>query len=278
MQTARGTRMFNARLVSILSLVLVLAGCTMNPTTGRRQLILVSSAETAAMGEQAAPQMVQEFGGEVQSVELRGYVNGVGRDLLEHVRPEYADLNWQFFTLDSEVINAFALPGGKIFITRGLLTRFENEAQVAGVLGHEIGHVVGRHVDERLSHAIAAEIGLELLSEYTESELITAGSGVLTQVALLGYSRRDESESDRLGVELMVAAGYDPMGMAEVIEVLEAASHGHRPPEWLSTHPYPENRHVDVMAMIRGPYQHTQNSASFVKRRDRFEARAKPHL
>ncbi len=269
------------RKIKILSLfitIALLAGCSTNPSTGRRQFILFSADEVAAMGEEAKPELVKEFGGEVASQPLRAYVREVGEKLAKRTEPEYRDVQWEFITLDSDVINAFALPGGKVFITRGLLGRFDNEAQIAGVLGHEIGHVTARHTDERLSQAWSAQIGLEVLGRSTESQIANLGANLLVSGALLKFNRSQESESDRQGLKYMTAAGYDPHGMLEVIEVLLEASQGGGTPEILSTHPHPESRLEDVQNRLSGEYQHTQNNPKFRKFRSRFRREAVPHL
>jgi predicted Zn-dependent protease len=263
---------------AMLAAIALLGGCVTNPSTGRSQLILFSSDQVAAMGAEAAPQMIQDFGGEVPESELRAYVDRVGRALAAHVEPEYAGVEWQFFCLDSDVVNAFALPGGKVFITRGLLAKFENEAQVAGTLGHEIGHVTGRHVDERLSQAATAQIGLAVLGAATDAELITLGADLLTQGALLKFNRDQESESDSQGLKYMTRAGYDPRGMQQVLEVLAAAAQGSSPPEILSTHPHPETRVGRVEAEIRARYSALLGDPAYGLGAERFQREAAPFL
>jgi predicted Zn-dependent protease len=267
-----------ARLCLLLVLIGFLAGCSTNPSTGRSQLLLFSASEVSAMGEDAKPQVIAEFGGEVDAQPLRAYVDGVGRTLVNHIEPEYQDLDWEFFVLDSEVINAFALPGGKVFITRGLLQHFDNEAEVAGVLGHEIGHVTARHVNERLSQAFIAQGLVDIVNQSTESELIALGANLAAETVMLRYSRRDESEADRQGVKYMIAAGYDPRGMIQVLEVLQAADSAGRPPEFLSTHPYPESRIRDIQVLLEGRYAYTQGNPDYKKQPGRFAREAAPYL
>jgi len=265
-------------LIMVPAIICVLAGCSTNPSTGRSQFILLSSDEVAAMGVEAMPGLVEEFGGEVESAELRAYVENVGRKLAMHVEPEFAHIQWEFTTLESEVINAFALPGGKVFITRGLLEKFDNEAQVAGVLGHEIGHVTGRHIDERISQAMAAQFGLAIVGVATDEELVVMGGSLLAQGVMLGWGRDQESESDYQGLKYMVRAGYDPRGMAQVLQVLAEASTGPRQWEILATHPHPENRLEDVMAAIHGPYAYAVEAPGYTMGADSFANHAKPHL
>ncbi|MCP3904739.1 MAG: M48 family metallopeptidase [Planctomycetes bacterium] len=266
------------RLLVLLPAIAMLAACSTNPSTGRTQFILLPADQVAAMGAQATPELVAEFGGEVQSAELRAYVTSVGQKLAAQVEPEYGHIEWEFTTLNSEVINAFALPGGKVFITRGLLERFDNEAQVAGVLGHEIGHVTGRHVDERISQTMVAQFGLEALGAATESQVIYEGAGMLAQVSLLSFNREQESESDYQGLKYMTRAGYDPRGMLQVLTVLAEASAGPRQWEILATHPHPENRLEDVTAALQGPYAYAVDAPGYTLGADRFAAGAKPHL
>jgi predicted Zn-dependent protease len=255
-----------------------LPGCSYNPATDSYQLTVVSADQVRAMGEEAKPQLTEQFGGEVQSQALRAYIDMVGRRLLEGVEPEYADLNWEFTTLDSEVINAFALPGGKVFITRGLLEKFENEGQVAGVLGHEIGHVTGRHIDERISRAMITEFTASALGQYTESELISLGAGVAGQTYMLSFGRGQESQSDDLGLRYMTRAGYDPQGMVQVLDVLAAASAGNRKWEILSTHPHPENRIGRVRKLIDQHYADMVGNPEYSLYEARFQRDAAPYL
>jgi len=260
------------------------AGCSVNPATGDNQLITVSASETAAMGEAAKPKLTKEYGGEVKSAELRGYVTGIGRKLLKHVEPEYADVKWEFTTLDSDVINAFALPGGKVFMSRGLMEFLNSEAAVAGVLGHEIGHVTGKHIDERLSQAMVIQGGGQLASAAAGSsssgwsELIPLVVGVGGQGYLLKFGRDQESQADELGLRYMTKAGYDPEGMLDVITVLMNASEGGGPPEMLSTHPDPARRHREAEALIKKDYAFTIDNPEYQKFEARFKKSAVPHL
>ncbi len=267
------------RLLVFAAVAAALTGCSTNPSTGRNQLILLSSESVAAMGDEAKPQVIAEFGGEVASAELRAYVNRVGHSLAAHVEPEYADIEWEFMTLNSDVINAFALPGGKVFITRGLLSKFSNEAQVAGVLGHEIGHVTARHIDERLSQTVAAQLGLAVLGAYSESDLVAAGGSLAAQGVLLKFGRDQESESDLQGLKYMTAAGYSPVGMRQVLDVLlEASRSGGSQPEFLSTHPHPETRIEDIDRLLAGSYSHTRDNPQYGLFPHRFEEGARPYL
>lgn len=268
-------------IVTLTAVVFIAAGCETNPATGDSQLILVSPEETTQMGIEAKPAMIQEYGGEVKSPELRRYIEQVGRRLSRHVEGEYKGTDWEFITLDSDVINAFALPGGKVFMSRGLLEQMNNEAGVAGVLGHEIGHVTGRHVDERISQSMAvqglASVGGAFGGEGL-AQLIPTVIGGVGQGYLLKFGRDQESQADELGLKYMTRAGYDPMGMADVMKVLIAASEGNEQWEMLSTHPNPKNRLEAIMEQINKEYAHTQNNPEYRKFENRFERGALPYL
>ncbi len=265
--------------VCFLTAVLCLGGCKVNPATGKSQLIMVSAPELEAMGAEASPMLVKEYGGEVGQPQLKQYVTSIGQQLSKHVEPEYADVKWTFTTLDSDVINAFALPGGRVFISRGLIVKLHNEAEIAAVLGHEIGHVTGRHVDERVSRATALELGLQIGGAATQSELAVAAGNLFGQGYLLKFGRDQELEADRLGLRYMMQAGYDPHAMVGVINVLMEASQGSSPPEFLSTHPNPERRMEQVKGLLATPeYQGTAGNPNYKLYEDRFNSNAKPYL
>ncbi|MCA9295703.1 MAG: M48 family metallopeptidase [Phycisphaerales bacterium] len=269
-------------LIALVAVVIVpsaITGCSINPATGDRQLMLVPDAQVQAMGASAAPQLTQEYGGEVQSPQLRAYVNRVGNALAAQVEPAYQQIDWTFTVLDSDVINAFALPGGRVFISKGLLQRFTNEAQVAGVLGHEIGHVTAKHVNERVSQSMAIELGVAAIGHYSESQLATAAASMFGNGYQLHFGRSQESQSDELGVRYMVRAGYNPRGMLQVLDVLrEASEGGQRQPEFLSTHPYPETRLETINGLLAGEYKQAANDPALTFGEARFAKDAAPYL
>lgn len=279
--TGRGRSGARRLLRAVLALAFVagglpaLSGCSVNPSTGRRQFILVSSDQTAEMGAAAMPELVQEYGGEVSSPSLRSYVRNIGQQLASLTEAEYADVDWEFTVLDSDVVNAFALPGGKVFISEGLLARLGDEAQLAGVLGHEIGHVTARHVDERISQAAALELGISVLGAATESQLAQLGGQLFGQGYLLRFGRSQELEADAQGLKYMTYAGYDPAALLDVMRVLdEATSGGGQPPEFLSTHPYPETRIEAIQAALQHEYRQTQGNSAYQRHADRFRRKA----
>lgn len=225
--------------------LLFLAHCSTNPATGKRQIALMGEQQEIAMGREAAQQAAQSIG-LYPDDQLQAYVSSLGKKLAAD--SERPNLPWSFQVVDDPSVNAFALPGGFIFLTRGLMTHLTSEAELVSVLGHEIGHVTGRHSVEQMSKAQLAQIGLvagmvlapELASNY--GNLANAGLGLM----FLKYGRDDEREADDLGLRYLVGEGYDPREMPQVFETLrrvsEKESKGGRVPGWMSTHPTPEDR------------------------------------
>ena len=219
-----------------------------NPYTGREQTINMSSEQEIAIGLQSAPQMIQDFGGLYPEQRLQTLVDAVGNRLVQNSLARETPYQYDFHLLaDSKTINAFALPGGQCFITYALFSQL-NEDQLAGVLGHEIAHVVGRHSAERIAEstfwqtlATGASVGGDMGS------LV----GSIGQNTLLQNGRDDELESDELGVLMMIQAGYDPNEMIEVMRILKKAAGPNRVPEFQSTHPDPENRIEKIRAAIK---------------------------
>jgi predicted Zn-dependent protease len=213
-----------------------------NEFTGKTQHISLTTDEEVAIGLQSAPQMAQQHGGLYPDQNYQKFVDQVGQKLVTNSIANKTDYKYDFHLLkDSKTINAFALPGGQIFITYALFSKLENEDQLAGVLGHEIGHVVGRHSAERMAkqgltqgllHGVA--VGLDP----TTAE----GAAAIANMLNMSYGRNDELESDELGVKFMIDAGYNPEELIGVMEILKAAAGPNRTPERMSTHPDPENR------------------------------------
>jgi len=258
-------------LLPALVLIGLQQGCSTNPATGRTQFAMLTMDQERALGAEAAPQFIQEFGGPVSDQTLQAYVTDIGNRMAAQTEGDFPSLPWQFTLLDSSVVNAFALPGGHVFITRGLAQRLTNEAQLAGVLGHEIGHVTARHGNQRISAATLFTAGITVAAvmvgdqsdRATLASLAVPALSVGGQVVLLKFGRDEELEADALGVRYMSRVGYDPIGQLQVMEVLaEAAGDGGRGLEWLSTHPYPERRIRDIGRLIQSQYADTQNSAT----------------
>jgi len=228
-----------------------------NPVTGEEQRIALTVEEEIALGLQAAPQMAEQFGGRHPDEQLQAQIDAIGQRLVSESQAGETEYQFDFHVLaDSETINAFALPGGQIFITAGLLALMQTEGEVAGVLAHEISHVVARHSSEQIAKSRLTE-GLAGAAAVVLADPENPDSASAAQVALLvgqlinmSYGRDDELESDRLGVRFMADAGYDPRAMIRVMEALGNASQGQRPPEFFSTHPNPENRVREIQEAI----------------------------
>lgn len=239
-----------------------LGGCVKNAATGQKQLNFLSRDEEVALGEQAKGPLTQEYGGAVADADLQAYVREVGMKLVAQAEGDYRTLPWEFTLLDSDVINAFALPGGKVFLSRGLAHRLPNEAAMAAVLGHEVGHVTAEHADKRVSSAMITQglvIGATVaIGATTDNDTAAIGSMVLGGVGtgfLMKFGRDEESQSDALGMRYMTGAGYSPVGMISLMEVLtESSKGGERQWEILSTHPDPERRLRWARDAVAGPY------------------------
>lgn len=230
-------------LVCLLAIPFVFDNCAKNPVTGKRQVVLMSEAQEIQMGQEADPQIVAQFG-LYENPELQSFINEKGQQMasISH-RP---NIKYTFRIVDSEVINAFAVPGGYVYFTRGIMGYFNNEAEFAGVLGHEIGHITARHTVEQQRNAILGQVGLIAgiiiapdLAQFAEAA--SQGLGLL----LMKFGRDAERESDRLGVEYSSKIGYDAHQMANFFRTLERqgeARGAQELPNFLSTHPNPGDR------------------------------------
>jgi len=231
----------------LLGAVLVagpLASCARNPVTGKNEISLVSESQEIQMGQQAAQEVEQSIGF-VEDPELQAYVAGIGKRMA--AKSERPNLPWEFHVVNDAAVNAFALPGGFIYVTRGLLAHMNSEAELATVVGHEIGHVTARHSVQQISKAQLATLGLGVGSILSSD--IAQFAGIASQglgVLFLKYGRDAENQADELGFKYALGLNYDVREMANVFQTLnrssEAGGGGGRLPEWLSTHPNPENR------------------------------------
>lgn len=260
----------------------MMPGCSTNPATGQRILTLLPRSEEIRIGAEAAPQFTAEFGGATPSPRLQDYVTRIGREMAAQTEADYPTLPWEFTLLDSDTINAFALPGGKVFISRGLAERMTNEAQLAGVIGHEIGHVTARHSNQRISstavfNLIVAGAAISVAVADDDSDYRRYGQIAVPalmiggNLVLLKFGRDEELQADMLGVRYMTRVGYDPRGAREVMELLQSLSGGPRQPEFLSTHPDPAARIAQIQRLIQGEYAYTQNNPEFQLHEARFQ-------
>jgi predicted Zn-dependent protease len=249
----RQRRMLGAALVVLTTLAgsITATGCAVNPATGARQFTLFSEAQEVEMGREYDPQIVAEMGLYPDEA-LQRYIQELGTRLA--AQSERPNLPWTFRLLDDPVVNAFALPGGFIYITRGIMAHVGSEAELAGIIGHEIGHVTARHSVGRMSTQQLTQLGLALgtaLRPDLEGVAAVAGAGL--QVAFLKYGRDDERQADELGLRYMLRGNYDPREMPQVFDMLDRVTQdagGGGTPEWLSTHPNPGNRRERMEQMV----------------------------
>ncbi|MCB0194271.1 MAG: M48 family metalloprotease [Anaerolineae bacterium] len=247
-----------ALLAAVMSLCSYCATTVHNPITDEDQRVALSVEQEIALGEASAPQIASEYGGMLPNREIQAIVDSVGDRLVDRSVVRQTNYKFEFTVLaENEVINAFALPGGPIFITRALFDRLETEDQLAGVLSHEIGHVVARHAAEQLAKAQLTEglAGAAVIAAYDPEDpqsgrQTAAISQIVGQIVNMRYGRVDELESDQLGVRFMIEADYDPYAMIEVMEILDESGPGLRPPEFFSTHPNSSNRIEKIQEAI----------------------------
>ena len=230
----------------LLSAVLLLTTCARNPVTGKKELMLMSESQEIAIGKEADPSIVAEYG-LYENTALQNFITAKGKEMaaISH----RSNLPFQFKILDSPVVNAFALPGGYVYFTRGIMAHFNNEAEFAGVLGHEIGHITARHGASQYSKQILAQValvgGMVVSEDFRKfSDLASTGLGLM----FLKFGRSDESESDEIGVVYSTNVGYNAHMMGDFFKTLEAigSESGGSIPTFLSTHPDPGDRYNKV--------------------------------
>src|SRR5215208_5570410 len=223
-------------------LVLGLLNCARNPVTGKSELSLVSESQEIQMGQQASQEVNQSIGLYNDS-KVQAYVANLGKQMA--AKAERPNLPWEFHVVEDASVNAFALPGGFIYVTRGLMTSINDEAELATVVGHEIGHVTNRHSVQQISKAQLAQLGLGIGSILSSDiarfgQLASAGLSVL----FLKYSRDAENQADQAGFRYALNQNYDVREMTKVFETLDRISQssgGGKLPEWMATHPSPGN-------------------------------------
>ncbi|WP_299821578.1 M48 family metalloprotease [uncultured Pontibacter sp.] len=251
-----------AILIAAVSLVSYWCNRQENEFTGEKQHVDMTVEQEIALGLQAAPQMAEQYGGMHPDREAAAAVKAIGQKLVQRTKAKESPYEFDFHLLaDEQTVNAFALPGGQIFITAGLLRRLESEAQLAGVLGHEIGHVVARHSAEQLAKAKLTQglTGAAAIATYDPdnpaSRTGAVAAAMVGKLLNMRYGREDELESDRLAVNITGEAGYDPRAMMRVMEILEQAGGGAAGgPEFMQTHPNPGNRIAQIKEAIQQEY------------------------
>lgn len=248
--------MRNLTKLSAIALSLSLVACSSSPT-GRNQLLLFSDSDMSSLGAQSFDQMKQQQKVS-KDAKLNAYVQCVANNVTQYVPKQTGFTEWEVVVFDSDQINAFALPAGKIGVYTGLLKVAKNQDQLATVIGHEIAHVLADHSNERLSQSQIANAGLQITNvalgsseyaQYTGVTMAALGLGVQYGV-LLPYGRTQESEADIVGLELMAKAGFNPNESISLWKNMAAASGGNQPPELLSTHPSHSTRIQDLQSTI----------------------------
>jgi predicted Zn-dependent protease len=241
-----------------MALMMPLAACSTNPATGQQQFAaLMSPAQEANVGATEHQKIMQSMGDRNVPQEVKAMVAEIGAKLAANT--ERPDVQYKFFVLDSPDVNAFALPGGYVYVTRGLLALANSETELAGVLAHEIGHITGRHSAERYSHGVLTSLGAAVLAAAIDSPAASQALGVGSDLYLKSYSRGQEHEADGLGVRYLQRAGFDPYGMASFLEnlqrneQLEGALAGKKGsmPGYLSTHPQTADRVAQARAQAQ---------------------------
>ena len=234
------------RRIAILLVIACAAACATNPVTGRRELSFMSEAQEISIAQESDPQIKQEMG-VYNDPALQEYVSSIGMKMAKI--SERPNLPWRFTVVDVPAVNAFAIPGGSIYVTRGIMPFLDTEAELAGVLGHEIGHVTARHSAQQYTRQITGQVGLLALGIFVPAarpfgDLTGQALGVL----FLKYGRDDEVQADRLGATYESTLGWDPAAVPGFLSTLgrldEAAGDRRGVPNWLSTHPDPLSRTI----------------------------------
>jgi beta-barrel assembly-enhancing protease len=247
-------------LFAIFGLINYYGNVTENPVTGEMQRVQLSPQQEVTLGLQSRQQVASEYGGLYPDATLQSYIDQIGAKLVSSSDASKSPYPYEFHLLrDNRTINAFALPGGQVFITTALLSRLNSEAQLAGVLGHEIGHVVARHGAEHLAKqqlgtALVQAVGVASSDTMNGSRQAQVVAQAVNQMLNLKYGRDDELESDKLGFVFMTKAGYSPKGIIELMQILGSSRSGSQPSEFFSSHPNPENRIEKLQSLVSQAY------------------------
>lgn len=275
-------------LFAIFGLITYCTNVVQNPVTGEKQRVQLTPQQEVVIGRQSRSQMANQYGGLYPDSALQQYVTQVGERVMRQSEASRAPspnahYPYEFHLLsDPQTINAFALPGGPVFITVALLKRLKSEAQLAGVLGHEIGHVVARHGAEHLARqqlgaSLVNAVGIAASDTPQDARRAAVIAQAVNQLVTLRYGREDELEADQLGFRFMREAGYNPRGILELMQILGSLRQGGSQPEFFSTHPNPENRLQRLQSLITQAYPNGV-PANLEEGRDRFTRTVLPRL
>ncbi len=254
-----GARIFVGVVIALIGFALYMSQSQINPVTGKKQHIAISPNQEIRLGIESAPVMAREMGGEISLSDPRAAeVQRIGMLIVSRTAATSSPWQFKFHLLaDPDTVNAFALPGGQVFITLGLFNKLQTEAQLAGVLGHEIGHVLERHSAQQMAKSqlgqmfvVAAGTAATNPNNPAVFRDATMVAAVINQMFQLRYSRHDESEADQWGLKLMAQSGFDPKAMIEVMKILKSASSGGRSLEIFQTHPNPDLRIQQIKAYL----------------------------
>ena len=237
------------------------AGCAVNPVTGSKEFTLLnpSATEEKKIGAQYAPEMTKQMGGKIENAQLQSYINEVGQKIakVSHTPNDH----FEYTALNDKTVNAFALPGGYIFITKGMLEQLSSEAQLAAIFAHETTHVTAHHSATAMGQQIGFELVLGTIGMAKTPQGVMQVAQISSQLAELKYSRTHETEADLIGLDYMVKAGYNPIGMVQTMQILQKQSGG-KSSDWLSTHPSPANRLGVIQDKIHSKYRDAGNLAT----------------
>ncbi|MBN2456346.1 MAG: M48 family metalloprotease [Sedimentisphaerales bacterium] len=230
------------------------AGCATNPITGRQELMFFPEQHDVEIGRTYAPEIEKQMGGRIDDPALQNYIDSVGQRIarLSH-RP---DLPYHFIAVDHNSVNAFALPGGYVYITKGMLAKLNTEAQLAGILAHEITHIVARDSSAAMSRQIGINLVLSTITSEKTPQNARMVADITKQIMSLQYSRKDERQADLTGLSYMTEAGFNPYGMVQTMQILQAQQQI-RPIEFFSTHPAPQSRIAYLTEEIHSKYYAT---------------------
>jgi predicted Zn-dependent protease len=251
----------------LIGLLFWTLSCAVNPVSGKQELMLLSETEEIKLGRETDAQVIKQYG-IYEDPKVTAYLNNICQRLarVSH-RPH---LVYHFKILDASVVNAFAVPGGYVYFTRGILATVNSEAELAGLIGHEIGHITARHSAKQYSKAQLAQLGLGVGSIFIDSQILSGLAQVGVGMFFLRFSRDNEREADDLGVEYSSKVGYDATQMASFFETLERMSPGSDRsglPGWFSTHPNPENR-VPIVRERAKEWQQRLHQKDLILNRD----------